>query len=771
MGKKKKAKKNRNILRIIGPFNIAVAAIVLAAAGQFLIFDSGTLAFGPSGTANFWPGLILLLIAAAVFLTAAQLSGAKEGSAPDKLDRRVEFAAFAAIMIIAIFYRVYMISDLPAGCYRDEGQNGNEAINIMNGTVIEGTSLPVYIERWTQNAAMYMYFIAASFKAFGIGVIQIRLVSIVLGILCVPGFYFFVRYLFGPRMAVIAGFLMAVTRWHVNFSRMGFLGILTVFFTILCVYFAYRCYKQRKLSDFVLLGAVTALSMYSYIAARLIPLGFLMFMAYLLFYDFGFYKKAWKKLLITLGVFMIVAGPLGIYAAQHPEQFMSRSSTVSIFNKVMLHEIGGRYVKKDGTTPREWYDLYIDNIQRTLLMFNYEGDGNPRHNFHTTPMLDFITGIMFVLGGFYALWRWRNPINFMMLALFAALLQAGLFSTESPQAYRTIAVIPVALYFVMAGVDALYRIINERFGKKAQSVLLAAAAACMIFIGYQNYEQYFVKYYNSAGSWAEFSTDEYNMGRYLKGLGGGWIGVVESAWVNSYTFQFASYPYRNYVEFSPSDWIPIKAKNEKNYVYILDDSYLPLLPVLKSMYPNGKYGDFRHKFYNDKILYFTYEVPYSDIVKQQSVVKKNGLTGYYYSDPISKMDRAAAVKLSNHWHGNPVITQLDHFILFNWTVDPIMGPFSVKWVGRVKIDSPGLYEFTTKSNDYSDLTIDGRMIIKNHGGGGGLNPESAKVLLSKGFHAVTLKYYESVQYAKMQFWWRMPGKIESEVVPSEVLFP
>jgi len=404
-------------------------------------------------------------------------------------------------------------------------------------------------------------------------------------------------------------------------------------------------------------------------------------------------------------------------------------------------------------------------------MFNHKGDGNPRHNAGTVPMLDFFTGIFFFMGIIYCMWRWRDPMNFLILSMFFTQIQAGLFSTESPQAYRTIAVIPTVIYFALCAVRVFYASTLAVFGKKANIALAAAAVLAMGYVGSENYKQYFVDFKNNPGSWAEFSVDEYEMGRYVHGLGDDWVAIVEGSSMNSYTFKFATYPYRNYVEFSPTEWIPIQAKVIKNFAYVLDESYLPLLPVLKSMYPNGKYHDFRHKFFNNVIMYFVYEVPYEDVKKYQDAPRKNGLKGEYFRDPIRKENREEAVKLANHWQGQPAFTRLDPFILFNWNLDPLMGPFSVRWTGKLKIDEPGIYELTTKSNDYSDLFIDGRQVIVNPGGGGGLNAVSVKLNLSKGYHDIVLRYYESVQYSKMHFWWKKPGNNEAEVVPSEVLFP
>ena len=169
--KRKKKRKRAGLLEKFGPFNIFVVALAVAYFAQSIIFNGGKTG----------PGMLLFFIAAFIFIIAEKVS--KKGPKEDKLDKKIEIAMLVLMVITAVFFRVYMIDEVPTGCYRDEGQNGLEAINIMNGVELEGTTLPVYIERWTQNAALYMYFISVSFKLFGIGVLQIRLVSIIFGIL------------------------------------------------------------------------------------------------------------------------------------------------------------------------------------------------------------------------------------------------------------------------------------------------------------------------------------------------------------------------------------------------------------------------------------------------------------------------------------------------------------------------------------------------------------------------------------------------------------
>ncbi len=746
-----------------GPFTIVLFSIFFAIIGQYFLFYKKFLS----------SGLIFYALAIIFFILADKISQKKKESFDDifydptreRIDKKTEILLFTIILLIGIFFRVYMITEIPSGCYRDEGQNGNEALNILNEIELDGTKLPVYIDRNTQNAAMYMYFIAVFFKFFGVGVLQIRLVSVVLAILTIPAFYFLLRYLFGVKIALIGSFLLAVLRWYVNFSRIGFLGVFTVFVFILILYFLYRAYKESRMGDFILLGFTMAFSLYSYIAARLIPAGLILFFVYLFFRNILFIKNNFKKIIFSIVVFIIIFAPLANYIIKNPQLFMRRTATVSIFNKGILEAMGGVYVNKDGKAKHP-IELYTKNLTNTLLMFNYFGDGNPRHNYGRKPMLDFITGIFFALGFLYSIIKFYKPFYFILLSLFIALLQAGLFSIESPQAYRTIPIIPLVIIFVCISIAKIWEYCKEQFKYNLNHILIGVTSALLVYIAYDNYDQYFNKWANDHGAWAEFSTDEWHMGKYVHSLGPDWTAIVVPGWAESYTFEFMTYPYRNYIKFDPSEWIPIKAKIFKNFVYILDTSYLPLVSVLQKMYPGGRYVDFKHKYQN-RILYFAYEVPYEEVKRYQNKEIKNGLTGYYYRDDHTKDLK----DINNHWTTRPIFVRLDPFILFNWTVDPILGPFSVKWVGKIKIEKEGDYLFMTRSNDYSDLFIDGKQILMNPGGKGSLNEARGHISLKKGFHNIMVRYYESVQYSKMQLWWKSSDSDSFDIIPSEILYP
>ena len=95
--------------------------------------------------------------------------------------------------------------------------------------------------------------------------------------------------------------------------------------------------------------------------------------------------------------------------------------------------------------------------------------------------------------------------------------------------------------------------------------------------------------------------------------------------------------------------------------------------------------------------------------------------------------------------------------------------FAVQWTGQIRIDAPGTYTFSLKSDDGSRLEIDGNTVVDNDG----LHAElelSNTIELSAGFHDVRVRFFENFGAAGVTLYWTPPGSVTKQIVPSEVLF-
>ncbi len=923
------------------PLALAAAALLLAALGQILLSASHDTSL---------PLIVLgwLLVAAGVAplaMAARKLPAAAGGPG---LPRAAEAAALGLILILSVVLRLYNLDVQPNGCFRDEGEAGNVAIQIMNGdedVSYTNSSTPVYIETNYQNAAGFFYPVAAFFKAFGVDVKSVRLVSVFFGVLSVLAFYFLARLIFGAPLGLFLALVMAGLRWHINFSRIGFLGMMTVFLELPLFYYLWRGLRQeasaalkgfpdrallaalalalarpylgmlfpslmagrftwllslgmvlpllwfllkgakdRKSGTLMLAGACLALTLYSYLAARLLlaavvavlaceylarpgllkgrrlalfasglgllalaglalvqgsasaspglsrlglalgALGALLLWAFTLeslspwlkpgakgllslaallalyglkvaFTDggqlsggpvmpasilwsgrlclaaaaalgFGILATrgadAWSHLrpvVLAAGAFVVVALSLLNYAIGNFDQMFTRASRVSIFND--------RELEGDN---RSWGAKLEENIPRTLGMYNVQGDGNPRHNLPNETMLNPALAAAFALGALFLAYRIRQPLAFFLLAWWQATLLGGYFSQEAPQAYRTITAIPVVLLIAGAGLEpalAACAAAWRRFGRG-----IGWAALALLALGGMSYEV--DRYFNGQGQhsacWAEFSATEYLMGKELKSHPNT-RGLFRSDWADSWTVRFVTYPERDYTSFDPARDIPLREQVEpgKNYLFALDEAYRPLLPMLKAFYPGGTYSEARQPFTQEQ-LYWSYYVPAAEVAAAAGPLK-HGLTAHYYKDAGQAIVKGDSSGLANgqHW-ANQVRDKVDPFILFNWTVDPVQAPFSVEWSGHLLVDQAGLYEFSTYSNDYCRLEIDGRKVLERPHYPAVNFDALGKIQLSKGSHRIRLLYYEARNYSRMELRWRRPGG-EREVVPSQALLP
>lgn len=95
------------------------------------------------------------------------------------------------------------------------------------------------------------------------------------------------------------------------------------------------------------------------------------------------------------------------------------------------------------------------NLQKHLLMFSANGDHNPRHNLPGMPMLQPFEASAALIGLAIMFRTMADHRLLLLMAWFSVTLAGGVLSSEGegPQAYRTIALVPVIA--VLAGVGVI----------------------------------------------------------------------------------------------------------------------------------------------------------------------------------------------------------------------------------------------------------------------------------------------------------------------------
>jgi len=382
-------------------------------------------------------GLGLWLVAA-VLLVILVWKPAPAAEPAEKISKPLEAGLLFGVLLVAAAVRFWNLANQPNGFSFDEAANALIGLQI----ILDPNYVPIFGPPDAPLPTLFHYLNSLALRLGGVNVTAARMVPAFLGLFTVGAFYFLARRIFSRPVALVAVFFLAVMRWHINFSRIDFVGAATPFFGAAAAYFLLRGVETKNRWHMALSGLAVALGLYTYYASNLVPLVLGPYLVLQLAWDKKFLREQGTNVLLFLAVAFLVFSPLGYFALTQKDRFFARNGQVLIFNHV---------------PPSEAFHAFWANVKTTLLMFNYFGDCNGRHNIPEVPMLDFTTGLLFGLGLVWSLKNFRQRHAFLAVFWFLVALVPGFLTIEAPQGYRCIgAIVPVAL-LVGFGLEFLWQ--------------------------------------------------------------------------------------------------------------------------------------------------------------------------------------------------------------------------------------------------------------------------------------------------------------------------
>ena len=396
--------------------------------------------------------------------------------------RKGEPFLLAIIVLVAIFFRTYRLDAIPRGMSGDEAIRGLEALSIARG---EG--YPVFLVGSFGEEPIHGYLVAVLFRLLGPSVFAIRAASALVGVLTVPVFYFMVRALFPPSegsqpwLAILATGWLATSYWHTVYSRWGSEPIVAPLFAVLTMYCFWRAFDSGRRLHYLLGGASLGLSLYTYQAARFLPILALVLVGYHVYINRGSLRSHWVSLLSLLLAFLIVVAPLASYALNHPEIYLARAKAVSIFSP--------------DRTVSPWTSLLLGLVQ-TAGMYNFHGDEHPEHSPSSgRPVLDPLTSVCFALGLAVTIYRFREPRYFLLaMWLLVMSLPAVVAGGSSASFSRTVVALPAVYVFPAIGVLEAWKWLSAKVKSARVSLIMGCslALAPLLFATATTYQDYFV---------------------------------------------------------------------------------------------------------------------------------------------------------------------------------------------------------------------------------------------------------------------------------------
>lgn len=486
-----------------------------ATGGMGLSLVTGWLARNRPETSGFIDLLSLWLVGVLSFLSAFGPSSPALSNAPlpfcasalRRLRRwlvgnRLEVIGLTALLAVALAVRIYGLTYIPANLSGDEGTQAMAALGL-----IEPPLGNPFTTGWFSVPTMTFLAYGLSMRVFGDTVAGLRALSAVIGSVTVLTTFLLARELWGRRAAWVAAIALAFSHFHIHFSRLGSNQIADGLFMTLSLWLLVKALRSRRAIHWALTGAAIGLGWYSYFGARLVGIVVAVYVAWRLTAEHRFLARHGRLLLILVGAALVVTAPLLFHYAVRPEDLLSRPRQVSIF-------ASGWLAREQEITGRSAASLLLQQFWKAISAFNYTLD--PTFWYHPEiPLLDFVSGVLFVVGLVWATAHWRWPSNGLLLIWFWLALFLGWVVTENPpSSQRMVGLAPVLCLLLGLGVDWLTRVTQRvlRFTFQASRFALCAL---LVLIAVLNLRYYFVVYTPSrvyGNPTAEMTTV---LGRYL----------------------------------------------------------------------------------------------------------------------------------------------------------------------------------------------------------------------------------------------------------------
>ena len=287
---------------------------------------------------------------------------------------RLQLGYLSLVIVIAFGLRVAGLNSLPLSLSLDEAVNGIDALRLFRA----GWLTP-FLQNNFGRETLFFYLQSLALQFYGVSIFSLRFASALVGTLTIPLMYSVGKCLglnnlvlrtgrsqsLTPTLnmvSMLAATGLAISYWHIFFSRVALRAILLPALLLGLVWcfwegwYAYSAYASSNLGGGVrilyhrrwwLVGAgfLLGLTLYTYLAARLLPLLFVAFVAVELIVT----RSDLKQKITDLLVFGVAGGltviPLGLYFYQNPQALSGRARAISVLaGEAPLQTISGNLI-------------------------------------------------------------------------------------------------------------------------------------------------------------------------------------------------------------------------------------------------------------------------------------------------------------------------------------------------------------------------------------------------------------------------------------------
>jgi len=396
------------------------------------------------------------------------------------------------VAALVIFFRVYQIGLVPPEPFSDHAEKILDVYDVSQGQT------RIFFPRNTGREAIQMYWTLLVSWVFrtGLSFLSLKIGTVLLGLFTSPYMYLLGKEIGGARVGLFALFFAGIGYWPNVISRVGLRFPLYPLFVAPTLYYLIRGLRTRNRNDFILSGLFLGLGLHGYSPIRIMPIVVVVAIGLYILHtqSKGVRRDAFLWLVILGLASLVVFTPLLRYTMDNPDVFSYRAFT--------------RLGSVEQPLPAPALQIFFSNLWRGLGMFNWDDGEIWVHSVTHRPVLDVVSGALFLIGTILLLVRYirkRHWLDLFLLLSIPLLTMSSILSLafpgENPALNRAGgAYVPVFVVVAMA-LDGLLTAIGS--GKLRTGFAWGLALILMVWSGVQNYELVFHQYYEAfrTGSW------------------------------------------------------------------------------------------------------------------------------------------------------------------------------------------------------------------------------------------------------------------------------
>ncbi len=445
-----------------------------------------------------------------------------------KNKKQIVFFSLGLIVLLAAFLRFYNISKVPVSLYWDEAASTYNAYSIaLTGKDEYGTPFPLLFRSFDDyKASGNIYLTAIAVSIFGLNEFSARFTSALAGTITVMLTFYLVKELLNlnnsddfelfkkkikinrDMVGILSSFMLAISPWHIQFSRAGFEANVAVVFNVAAVWLFLRYFRLKRIWNFFLSIFLFSINFYFYRSIWVfVPL--LLLGMFIIFYKELTYRKQLFITIIGITIFLAVLAPF--VPVMLSKQGMTRAAQVDVFNNSTQQQIQDANLRARGgiinkiiynqrlVIPEAIFTNYISNFSPQFYFVS--GDPNGRHSPRGMGLL-YLWEIPFIfIGLFFILFKIKGKFKYLFfLWLLTSPIPAAV-STPNPHALRDLNILPLPQILTGIGLYLTYELITRAVFKKVFAITMVVIVIGF-FINYL-YLYYVLTAKTTAPDWAD----------------------------------------------------------------------------------------------------------------------------------------------------------------------------------------------------------------------------------------------------------------------------